>query len=274
MVFVVGVDGCKNGWIAVALNNGRFAGAAMYESFAALVHEADDAFSIGVDIPIGLLAQGKRYCDGMVKELLGPRRDSIILAPPRPAVEAATYEVANALTRNLMGMGLPKPTYDLRDQILEVDAVLKSQSQMRRNMQPYFTSRQIMMRKESKSALRKYARIIEPDDERQKRLEKARPAGRIIEVHPEASFAEMAGKPLSHDKKSYNGVMMRLRLLERAGIKIPLEVDEVGGVQIDDVLDAAAVAWTAHRYAMQRARSLPERPDWQHDGQQVVAIWI
>jgi len=274
MVFVVGVDGCKNGWIAVALNNGRFAGAAMYESFAALVHEADDAFSIGVDIPIGLLAQGQRYCDGMVKELLGPRRNSLFLAPPRPAIEAETYEVANAVTRNLMGMGLTKQAYNLRDKILEVDAVLKSQSQKQSKLTPYFSSRQMMMRKEPKSALRKYARIIEPDDERRKRLEKARPAGRIIEVHPEASFAEMAGNPLSHNKKSYNGVMMRLRLLERAGIKIPLEVDEVGGVQIDDVLDAAAVAWTAHRYAMQRARCVPERAHWQYDGQQVVAIWI
>jgi len=274
MVFVVGVDGCNSGWIAVALNNGRFAGAAMYESFASLVHEADDAFTVGVDIPIGLLAEGQRYCDGMVKELLGPRRNSLFLAPPRAAIEAETYDMADALTRNLMGKGLPKQAYNLRDKVLEVDSVVRHQIQLRKNMTPYFTSRQLMMRKEPKSALRKYARIIEPDEDRKKRLEKARPAGRIIEVHPEASFAEMAGKPLSHDKKSYNGVMMRLRLLERMGIKIPLEVDEIGGVQIDDVLDAAAVAWTAHRYAMQRARCLPERQYWQHDGEQVIAIWI
>ncbi|MEM6789528.1 MAG: DUF429 domain-containing protein [Myxococcota bacterium] len=275
MVFVVGADACPEGWVAVALTNGRFAGASNYTSFAALVDDAADAFAIGVDIPIGLLEEGQRFCDGMVKAQLGPRQRETWATPPRPAVTAATYETADTQMRRLTGMGLPRPTYALHAKILEVEAVVRRQASAEASIAPYFTARQIMTRRESKSALRKYARIIEPDEERQKRLSRARPGGRIIEARPDASFAEMnEGRPLSHDKRSYNGVMMRLRLLERAAIRIPLEMDDIGGVQVEDVLDAAAVAWTTHRYAMQRARSLPSREDWQYDGERAIAIWI
>ena len=129
------------------------------------------------------------------------------------------------------------------------------------------------MRREAPQSLRKYARIIESDASRKRRLAAARPGGRVIEVHPEASFGALAGKPLEHSKKSYNGVMMRMRLLERAGIEIPLELETIGGVAIDDVLDAAVVGWSAHRYAMRQATSVPAPESWERDGDRVIAIW-
>jgi predicted RNase H-like nuclease len=272
-MLVVGVDGCRDGWIAVALANGRFAGAATFPRFEALLNALDDAYVVGVDMPLGLVERGLRRCDLMLRERLGPRRSSLFVVPPRPALSLDNYDEANEATRELAGQGLTKQAYNLRDKIFELEAAVRADEERKRTLGPYFSSRERMMLEEQTRPLRNHARIIETEAGRKRRLAAARPAGRIIEVHPEASFAVLAGQPLSHKKKSYNGAMMRLRLLERAGIEIPLELDTVGGVAVDDVLDAAVVAWTAHRYGMQQAISVPPRDEWQRDGDRVIAIW-
>ncbi len=71
---------------------------------------------------------------------------------------------------------------------------------------------------------------------------------RVREVHPEVSFAVLAGRSLAFAKRTWNGHRERLRLLSRAGIKIPARLD-AGLVPADDVLDAAVAAWTATRIA-------------------------
>jgi len=88
----------------------------------------------------------------------------------------------------------------------------------------------------------------------------ARDESRVIEVHPEVSFRAMAGQALTHSKKSWNGLKQREQLLIDTGIVIPSELPIPGSVAADDVLDAAAAAWSAHRYAAGEARSLPEDP--------------
>jgi predicted RNase H-like nuclease len=95
---------------------------------------------------------------------------------------------------------------------------------------------------------------------------------RLYEVHPEVSFCELAGAPLAWSKKSWNGLMLRRRLLADAGIVLPDAVPGVGGVVADDVVDAAAVAWTARRIASGAARTLPDPPE-PGVGGRPVAIW-
>lgn len=95
--------------------------------------------------------------------------------------------------------------------------------------------------------------------------------GRVVEVHPEVSFRELAGVPVAWTKKSWNGLALRRRLLDDAGIFIPDLLPEAGAVAVDDVVDAAAVAWSAARVAAGTARSLPDPPE-RHDGR-LVAIW-
>ena len=80
---------------------------------------------------------------------------------------------------------------------------------------------------------------------------------RIIEVHPEVSFRALVGAPLGFPKTTWNGQALRRRALERAGIELPDELGEGGDVPVADVLDAAAAAWTARRYAQRRTESLP-----------------
>jgi predicted RNase H-like nuclease len=81
---------------------------------------------------------------------------------------------------------------------------------------------------------------------------------RVHEAHPEASFCAMAGAPLPHAKTSWNGLHARLALLADQGIELPAAAGEAGRVRPDDLIDAAAVAWTAARIAAGTARRLGE----------------
>jgi predicted RNase H-like nuclease len=100
----------------------------------------------------------------------------------------------------------------------------------------------------------------------------ARSNDRVIEVHPEVSFCGMAGQPLKYSKKSWNGASMRRLLLAQHDIVLPENPGEAGLAPVDDVLDAAAAAWTADRLARGIATSLPRPPEQLPDGR-LAAIW-
>ncbi len=97
-------------------------------------------------------------------------------------------------------------------------------------------------------------------------------AGGICEVHPELSFAAMKGRPADWPKRSYNGLMERRALLDAEGIRLPPELPAIGSIPADDVLDAAAAAWSARRIAAGTHRTVPERPE--RVGGRAVAIHI
>lgn len=96
---------------------------------------------------------------------------------------------------------------------------------------------------------------------------------RLFEVHPEVSFRALAGGagPLAR-KKSWAGQTARRSLLATAGIVLPDDLGAAGRTPPDDVLDAAAAAWTAHRIAHGCARPLPDPPERGAAGRP-VAIW-
>ena len=100
----------------------------------------------------------------------------------------------------------------------------------------------------------------------------ARVDARLREVHPEVSFAALAGEHLSHPKSSWAGLRQRMELLERTGISVPADIGGAGVAGPDDVLDAAVVAWSATRIARGAARSLPDPPAHGRDGLD-AAIW-
>jgi hypothetical protein len=98
---VVGIEGCRNGWVAVALDGGLATGRIFTElGAAAECHQS--ASLILIDIPIGLLVGGLagRECDRAARQRLGwPRHASVFSAPLRAAVEAASFAAANAMAR-------------------------------------------------------------------------------------------------------------------------------------------------------------------------------
>jgi predicted RNase H-like nuclease len=94
---------------------------------------------------------------------------------------------------------------------------------------------------------------------------------RIYEVHPEVSFRALnGGRPLSYRKKSAGGALERLAVLRRHGIE-PKTLTATANVPLDDVLDAAAAAWSAQRIALGEARSLPDPPE--PDPVRSITIW-
>lgn len=99
----------------------------------------------------------------------------------------------------------------------------------------------------------------------------ARHDERLFEVHPEVTFAEMSGRTL-HYKKTWAGTNERRRLVRAAGIEIPDDLGAAGVVPVDDILDAAAVAWTADRIAHNAAEAIPAEPEY--DGELRMAIWV
>ena len=94
---------------------------------------------------------------------------------------------------------------------------------------------------------------------------------RVVEVHPEVSFTVMGGQHLTASKKTWNGLQQRRRLLASVGIVLPDASEALAGVVSDDVVDAAAAAWSALRVAHGTARSFPDPPE--RSGGRPVAIW-
>jgi predicted RNase H-like nuclease len=218
---VLGVDGCPQGWVAVALADGEFVEARLASYFAELV---DDAASVvGVDIPLGS-AGSPRAADEAARERLGPRRGSVFAPPPPDVLHEPDHASANAACRARHGHGVSAQAWNLVPKMLDVE--------------PHWRDR--------------------PD--------------RIFEVHPELSFAELGGAPRPHAKRTWAGTRDRAALLARAGVTLPDDLGVAGLAGADDVLDAAAVAWSAARLAAGTARHLPTSPE-RDDAGRLVAIW-
>jgi predicted RNase H-like nuclease len=99
------------------------------------------------------------------------------------------------------------------------------------------------------------------------------PPTRVVEAHPELSFAELAGAPLAVRKSTWAGAEVRRGLLAQAGITLAGDLGPAGQqAGVDDVLDAAAAAWTARRVSQGTARCLPDPPETFSDGIP-SAIW-
>jgi predicted RNase H-like nuclease len=118
---VLGVDGCRGGWVGALVEGRRVS----WHRFATIAEAlAVPVPAIGVDMPIGLPATGRRSCDLEAKALLGRAHPRVFLAPPRGVLAAATYEEAGRLHRELTGgLGLSVQTWHLVPKIREVDAV-------------------------------------------------------------------------------------------------------------------------------------------------------
>jgi predicted RNase H-like nuclease len=223
-VQVIGIDGCRGGWVGVVLS--ELTWAVTGPTVESLVDAAGPVDTVAIDIPIGLPRTGARAADLAVRALLGPRRSSVFPTPVRDALEATSLKRANAVSPAATGAGVSAQAYALRSRVMEVGAWAKG----------------------------------------------AGSGVDVREAHPEASFAVMAGRPLTSSKKTWNGLHERLELLRSRGIELPPDLGRAGGVSADDVLDAAACASTARRIAAGEAIALPSPPE-DLDGW-AAAIWV
>ena len=77
---------------------------------------------VGIDMPLGLLADGWRVADVLARRALGRRGVTVFAIPPRPVWQQPTYAEANRACRELTGKGLSAQTWGLRGKLLEADA--------------------------------------------------------------------------------------------------------------------------------------------------------
>lgn len=96
---------------------------------------------------------------------------------------------------------------------------------------------------------------------------------RVHEVHPELSFRQLSSGERLLGKKTWGGLHRRLDLLGGAGIELPGTLGSAGEVGIDDVVDAAVVAWSARRIDRGEASSFPKEPTQRDRSGRLIAIW-
>jgi predicted RNase H-like nuclease len=220
-VRVLGVDGCKAGWVGIVLSD-REPEAYVAASISALVGQATRGGTVqvvAIDIPIGLPDAGRRTADVLAKAAIGSLRSSVFMTPVRAALEEPDHATAVAVNRRLAGEGVSIQAFALRPKLVEVEQYVRATTL------------------------------------------------RVIEVHPEVSFAQMHGRPLPSRKVTWAGAEARRRLLAGHGIRLSGDLGVAGlNAGVDDVLDAGAAAWTARRYAAGQAISLPDPPEVFSDG--------
>ena len=221
-----GVDACARGWVAVTLRPPAAGEPSGPLTATVTVAPTLDGLSlvgvVGIDMPLGLLADGWRVADVLARQALGRRGVTVFAIPPRPVWQQPTHAEANKACREFTGKGLSAQTWGLRGKLLEADA-----------------------------------------------YRRASPA-RLHEVHPELSFAALAGAPLAASKHTAAGLVLRRELLARAGVTLP---PKVHGAPENDLLDAAAVAWSAHRIAAGEAVTLTTPAQHADDGTEIAITY-
>jgi predicted RNase H-like nuclease len=248
---IVGVDGCKAGWIAVRRYPGTEPSVTVFPSFAALLDALPADAIVAVDMPIGLpdfSQRGGRGPEALVRPLLGDRQSSVFSIPSRAALYADTNdfttieawyaahrrasEVAKATSDPPRGVSIQ--AFGIFAKIREIDALLIARPHLR---------------------------------------------GRVYESHPEVAFCRLNGeKPMTLPKKIKGavnpaGMEERKALLCRNGYERAfLDQPPPKGAAADDFLDAAVMMLIAARIARGEARSFPDQPLADRFGIP-VAIW-
>ena len=124
---VVGLDGCKGGWIAAVMVDGKLQAVEYHESAHAAVEAHVDAAVFAFDIPIGLSENDKRAADGAAYEFLPDRKSSVFNAPPQAALDIfrkdGSHAQASDESKRVAGYGISAQAWGLMKKIAEVDFI-------------------------------------------------------------------------------------------------------------------------------------------------------
>lgn len=252
MADIVGVDGCKAGWVSVQGVRADALRLVVYRTFSELLKHVPKRYSIAVDMPIGLpdrVTGAGRAPEKLVRPMLGARQSSVFSIPARPAVEMGgqmngkteddypLHRRASALAQSLSdpAKGVSIQAFYLFPKILEIDELLRADNTLQ---------------------------------------------SRVFESHPEVAFTVLnGGNPMREPKKIKGrinpaGMDERRTLLAKFGVTASfLTSKPPTGVGADDVLDAAVCWLVARRIEQSQAISFPDPPDRDAYGLP-VAIWV
>lgn len=127
----VGIDGAREGWVAVALSKEGFE-VELFETMDMLCERYADTRSLLVDMPIGLPeSQQDLRPDEEARRWLSGRGSCIFNTPCRQAVYTEEYRDASDVNRMILGKGLSKQSFSISGRIREVDQLLARQPKLR-----------------------------------------------------------------------------------------------------------------------------------------------
>lgn len=125
---VIGIDGCRRGWVFVQLTGDRDFRCGVVERLEALRDQIAASDLTLIDIPIGLKSSGseERQCDHEARKLLGRRGPSVFPAPCRQVLECRDYADGSSVNQSVTGRKLSRQSWAIVRKIAEVDSVVRS----------------------------------------------------------------------------------------------------------------------------------------------------
>ena len=133
----LGIDGCKSGWICVAIHDLNKWEINVFTSINEIWTKYSNTELILIDMPIGLRDSGPlpRLNDAEARKLLTRKRSSSVFPTPcRAVLSVSTYIEANEKNRQMTGKGLSKQTWNITPKIKEVDEFLRKTPKAREVM--------------------------------------------------------------------------------------------------------------------------------------------
>lgn len=124
---VLGLDGCRGGWVGV-LTDPAFAAprAVGGNDLDALLVESGPEIVV-IDIPIGLSAnEHARCCDIAARRAMKGKGSSVFNTPVRGILAATDYATALEINRSMSGKGFSRQAWAIVPKIKEADLVARS----------------------------------------------------------------------------------------------------------------------------------------------------
>ena len=218
---IAGIDGYTGGWIAVIIDDGNFATAQVFSNEDLETLIESNAIEYAiVDIPIGLTSDSE------------PRNTE---AAMRNFLTGRTSCVFNTPCRQALD------TIDAQDYWHASDV-----------------NHKILGKKLSKQTFNIMAKIRQAD-----RVVQKLGQDKIREGHPEVSFKILSGGQILGKKSKPDGMQHRTKLLQDAGFdcaNLKQHLPNHKPAKLDDLLDAAGLAWSATRWKNNEHESFPSNP--------------
>jgi predicted RNase H-like nuclease len=122
----IGIDGIKDGWVGVWIDESRALGYKKSRWLDDLLVEPYTRAMI--DIPIGLPEKGNRQCDRDAKKLVGPR---VFLGARWDVWSFGRYDEANEFYRKNHEPGISIQLWSIRDKLREANEIVTPERQQR-----------------------------------------------------------------------------------------------------------------------------------------------
>ena len=223
----IGIDGCRNGWIAAVLDYGNLR-IERYETILDIMREFPTADAYLIDMAIGLpesIEEAKKRPDKTARKELGKHGSTVFPIPCRQAImvdpnDPQAVVKMRELNRSVLEKSLSAQSLNIIPKIRELDEFLDEH--------------------------REYKNVL-------------------CESHPELCFTRLNGRALMMKKKTVEGLEERRRILEKYLKNGMMDGIQVRAKELncmpDDIMDAVCLAVSAALKAHGMYETIPEEPE-------------